>query len=116
MNRTIALSLVLTAAAAVKTYAGEITMEPYPFVPSLTRAEVQAELQQARAVRLDAGSQEAGPIASFLGERTRADVTAEYLADRDTVSAMTGEDSGSMHRMAHRGSRTPATRVVASHE
>jgi hypothetical protein len=35
------------------------------------------------------------PLTTFRGQRTRAEVTAEYLASRNAVEAMTSEDSGS---------------------
>jgi hypothetical protein len=114
MNRKIALSLVLAAAAAGKTFAGDATMagdilvDP-AFTPALTRAEVVADLQHSGA----AWSQEAGTVADFHGDRSRADVTAEYLAERGTVQAMNGEDSGSMFLAQHEPGRRSATRVLA---
>jgi hypothetical protein len=38
---------------------------------------------------------------------TRAEVTAEYIQDRDSVAALNGEDSGSMHLAQKHGAGAP---------
>jgi hypothetical protein len=54
------------------------------------------------------------PLANFKSTQTRAEVTAAYIADRDEVTALTGEDSGSAF-LAHAGNRnTPANANLAS--
>jgi len=74
--------------------------ESAPFVSSLTRAEVRAELMQDRSqvssyanewVAQQAGTQHAA------SGYTRAEATAEYIASRDQAQAMNGEDSGSRY-------------------
>ena len=40
------------------------------------------------------------PLKSFQGSRSRAEVRAEYIASRDSVAAMTREDSGSAYLAA----------------
>ena len=67
MNRTYALALSVSCAAAGAAYADDITIEPHPFNPA-RRAE---------------------------GTLTRAQVTAEFMAARNLVAALSGEDSGS---------------------
>ena len=91
MNRKIALALLLVSAGA---YADDITMEP-PFVPTLTRAQVLHELQQARQAP-NPWADEYNPVLDFKSSRTREDITLEYIQSRDTVGAFNGEDSGSM--------------------
>ena len=88
-------------AAAGSAFADDITIEPTPFVSTRTRAEVIAEMQQARS--------EASPwadtydqLAAFRSTLTRAEVVADYLLSRDEVQAFNGEDSGSMYLMAAR--------------
>lgn len=91
----LAFSLVLAAAGNAK--ADDITIESTRFVPALTRAEVQAELQQYRGCGLDPWAPDYQVVARFRSDRSRADVTAEYLWQRDTWRALNGEDSGSMY-------------------
>ena len=58
------------------------------------------------------------PLDSFRSERSRAEVTAEYIANRDRVSAFTGQDSGSAYLSARRGQDAPsvlAGRPVNAH-
>ena len=95
MNRNFALSLVLAAAAvAGNAVADDITPEP-SFVSTLSRAEVQAELQQSRG-GVDVWAQDYDQLAGFRSERSREDVIAEFTAEREMVAAMNGEDGGSM--------------------
>lgn len=101
MNRKLATALVLTAAAAAGNafagngLAGDITIDTTPFVSSKTRAEVQAEVGQVRGV--SPWSMQYNPLAGYKGDRTRADVTSEYIASRNQVAALTSEDSGSAY-------------------
>lgn len=96
MNR-IALALVLATAAAGNAFADDITVDTTPFRSSVTHAQVQAELAQFRQSGVNPWSQAYNPLKAFRGQRTRAEVAAEYLRARDTVQAMTAEDSGSSH-------------------
>ena len=105
MNRHIAIFLLVAAAAAGNVYADDITVETTPFVSTMSRAEVQADLQQFRASGSDPYSED--QLAGFRSERSRADVTAEYIAERDQVSAFNGEDSGSV-MLARRDTQRPA--------
>lgn len=99
MNRTIALTLAFTAFAAVAagTARADDYMEPPPFVGTLTRAEVRAELDQSRQSGINPWADYHDPLAQFSSSRTRDEVTSEYLAGRAIVAAFNGEDSGSMH-------------------
>jgi hypothetical protein len=101
MNRKIALSLALTAtvfaAVGTGTARADDYMEPPPFVGTLTRAEVRAQLDQARQSGVNPWADDHNPLATFQGSRTRDEVTSEYLAGRATVAAFNGEDSGSVH-------------------
>ena len=115
MNRTFALSLVLAAAAAGNAFADDITIETTPFVSTMSRAEVQAELAQARASGIDPWAQDYDHLAGFRSERSRAEVTAEYTAERDIVAALNGEDSGSMH-LAQGDLPAPVAAQVAAAE
>ncbi|MGJ0223464.1 DUF4148 domain-containing protein [Streptococcus pyogenes] len=95
--------LLVIALFAVSTgYAGsaradDITVDPFPFVPSKSRAEVQAELQAFKRSGVDPWARNYDPLRHFQSSRTRAQVTAEFLRERDAVAAMNGEDSGSRY-------------------
>jgi hypothetical protein len=93
MNRIIATTLIAaTAAFAGQVLADDITPSQ-PFVSTEDRAQVKAEIAQAHAAN-NPSSMTYNPLAIFQSSRTRADVRAEYIADRDEVAALTGEDSG----------------------
>lgn len=100
MNRKLATALVLAAAAAAgnafadNAFAGDITIDNSHFVSSLTRAQVQAQPQQDGG---NAASLQYNPLATFKGEKSRDQVTAEYIASRTQVAAFNGEDSGSAY-------------------
>jgi hypothetical protein len=97
MNRKLSLTLAVAAAAFIgNAFADDITYEPAPFTSTRTRAEVQAELKDYRASGVDVWADNYMPLPSARSEKTRAEVTAEYLAERDKVAAFGGEDSGSM--------------------
>jgi uncharacterized protein DUF4148 len=112
MNRTLIASvLAITAGFTSVAFADDITVDPHPFVGSLTRGEVQAQLQQYKAAGVNPWSTSYNPLARFQSSRTRAEVTAEFLQARDEVAALGGEDSGSSWLAAQ--VRHDAPRVVA---
>jgi hypothetical protein len=113
MNRNIAFALVLATAAAGNAFADDITVENTPFQSTMTRAEVRADMQQARASGIDPWAQDYDQLADFRSERTRADVTAEYTAERDYVAAFNGEDSGSV-KLASRDLPSPVAHIAAA--
>lgn len=96
MNRNFALSLAITLGAAGAAHADDITIDPTPFTSTLSRAEVMADLMQHRRSGINPWADEYDPLAQFQGGKSRADVRAEYLADRAVVAAFHGEDSGSV--------------------
>jgi hypothetical protein len=96
MNRKIALSLVLATAAA-GALADDITIETTTFKSTLTRAEVQAALQQHRQSGIDPWADHYDHLKDFRSDRTRAEVQAEYIAARDEVHALNAEDSGAAY-------------------
>jgi hypothetical protein len=89
---------------------GPIEVLP-PFVGTLTRAEVKADVLKAGltsyASEYALQQHGAGPTASLY---TRQQATADYIAARDQVRAMNAEDSGSsvIARMPVRSSVTVA--------
>lgn len=106
MNRT---SLALAAVLSVATFAaqaddadpaGQYANSVAPTATS--RAQVQAQLADYRKAGVNPWSTAYNPLASFRGEKTRAQVTNEYLASRNAVAATTGEDSGSAYLAANK--------------
>jgi hypothetical protein len=112
-NYALALVLVLATAAAGNAFADDITVDPTPFVSTMSRADVKAELQQFRNSGIDPWSQTYDQLAGFRSDRTRAEVTAAYIAQRDRVAAFNGEDSGSMF-MARATDASPVDTDVAA--
>jgi hypothetical protein len=95
MNRIVASVFLATiAATAGQAFAESPAPEPQPFASTRTRAEVQAELSQFSQVR-NPWSTSYDQLADFRSGFTREEVRAEYIASRDQVAVVTGEDSGS---------------------
>jgi hypothetical protein len=100
MNRsTLALAAVLSVAAfAAHADDADPSGQFATTVGSAgTRAAVQSQYADYRKTGVNPWSTSYNPLASFRGDKTRAQVTAEYLASRNAVAAMTGEDSGSAY-------------------
>jgi hypothetical protein len=117
MNRILIASLfAATACVAAPSFAdtalaGDISIDPNPFVSTRTRGEVMAEFAQFRASGVNPWADEYNQLSEFHGERSRAEVAAEFMETRNEVAAMNGEDSGSMY-LASRTILRP-TRVLA---
>jgi hypothetical protein len=116
MNRT---SLALAAVLSVVGFAahaddadpaGQFANSVIPAATS--RAQVQSDLAQFKKAGVNPWSTQYNPLASFHGEKTRAQVRNEFLANRAEVSALTAEDSGSAYLAAHQGT-TRAARQLA---
>jgi hypothetical protein len=60
-----------------------------------TRTQVQAQFADYKKTGVNTYSISYNPLNTFKGQKTREQVRNEFLADRDTVAAMTAEDSGS---------------------
>ncbi|MEJ5990455.1 DUF4148 domain-containing protein [Ramlibacter sp. PS3R-8] len=97
MNRTIALSLAIVLVAAGNAFADDITNDPHPFTSTASRAEVQEDLRLFRMAGNSPWADDYNPLAQFHGTLTRAEVTADYMGSRESVSAFTAEDSGSAY-------------------
>lgn len=85
------------------------------FTPAKTRADVLAELGQFRAqYPISPWSFRYDPLATFKSTQSRADVTAAYVADRNEVAALTGEDSGSAYLAQASTRSSPVNANLAS--
>ena len=98
MNRKIATALLIVAAVGNAT-ADDITVDPTPFVSTKSRAEVRAELDRFKQAGINPWSMTYDQLQALQSSKTRAEVTAEYLASRKEVMALTSEDSGSAYLM-----------------
>ena len=98
MIRKLSLALAVAACAFIgNAYADDISNDPFPFVSTRTRAEVKAELAEFRASGVNPWADDYDQLAQARSEKTRAEVTAEYMQERDRVAAFNGEDSGSVY-------------------
>lgn len=121
-----AYRLTAITAAALAGFIGNARAEsptleaPPPMTSTLTRAEVVAQLNAARANgQLAQLHAEDGGSAYFARQlatsgKTRAEVRAEVLAARASgeLAAMSGEDSGSFHLARVRTATPDATRLA----
>ena len=114
MNSKAILAIAAFAAlAGTAARADDITVDNTPFNSVKTRAEVQAELAQFKQSGVNPWSISYNQLAKFQSTRSRADVQAEYLAERNLVAAMTAEDSGSAY-LAHAPVRNLATNLAGT--
>jgi hypothetical protein len=114
MNARIALSsLVLAAAFSGAAFAESPGPQTFPFTSSLSRAEVLADLQQYRAAGVNPWATSYNPLRGFKSVVTRAEVVAGYIASRDEVRALNGEDGGSQ-TLAQRQLPVSAPAALAS--
>lgn len=98
MNKLTFIAAIAIAAAG-SAWADDITIDTTAFVSTKTRAEVKAELIQARADgSLAALTADYVPAQRFASTLTRQEVIADLLINRDGLAlAMAGEDSGSFY-------------------
>ncbi|MBC5785249.1 DUF4148 domain-containing protein [Ramlibacter sp. USB13] len=116
MNRYLATVAAALLAAAGTAFADDITMDPHPFQSTATRAQVMEEFHQFRRSGVNPWADDYDQIAHGSGAMTRAEATAAFLAERSTVAALSGEDSGSSYlaRVAAAHSRVQATELAAA--
>jgi hypothetical protein len=113
-NGTMKTSSLLLAALSAVTMMAAHAENPDPsgqFAATVaaptSRTQVRAELAAYQKSGVNPWSWTYNPLATFQGERSRAEVRDDYLAHRDEVSAMTGEDSGSAYLSAQQGRSEP---------
>ena len=96
MNRNLASSLVIALAsvAAGNAIAADITIDTTPFTSTESRTEVRADLVQYRQAGVNPWSTSYNPLEGIQSTRSAAQVRAEFVAARDEVAALGGEDSG----------------------
>ena len=111
----VAITSLSGAAFAGTGLAGDITIETEPFASTTSRAEVRAELrlQEVRRQPLGQGLQ---PPRQLREQQVPAQVTAEYIANRDAVAALHGEDSGSRYLTEDAAARRAVRMASTGHE
>jgi hypothetical protein len=100
MNRKLAIAIAIAIACATvagNAFADDITVDPHPFVSTMSRAQVQAELKAFRQSGVNPWADDYNQLAHFQSSMTRAQAKADFLASRDSVAAMGAEDSGSSY-------------------
>jgi hypothetical protein len=116
MNRKLHLLTLALLSGALgytgSTRADDITIDPVPFVSSRSPAEVRAELDAFKKSGVNPWSLDYQPLQTFRSSRTRAEVTAEYIRDREAVAAMTREDSGSRYLAEQREAGSSAVHLA----
>jgi len=113
MNRNIASAFILAAAVTGNAFADDITVDHTPFLAHKSRAEVQAELAQFKAAGVNPWSIRYNHLAGFASTKSRLEVASDYIANRDSVSALNGEDSGSAY-LAKIAARSGSARFARS--
>jgi hypothetical protein len=106
-------SALLIAAAAGSALAETPTVVKEPFVSTRSRAEVQAELFAYKQAGVNPWSTSYNQLAGFKSKTSREQVVAEYLAARNEVAAINGEDSGSAYLTQTFAQRTRSDAVLA---
>ncbi|MBC7604016.1 MAG: DUF4148 domain-containing protein [Ramlibacter sp.] len=107
MNATRTLIVAaLTVAGAVASFGAQAdeadgSQFATQFNSTKTRAEVQADMTQFKKQGTSVWSTQYNPLAKFESQRSRVDVQADFIANRDAVAAMTSEDSGSAYLAKH---------------
>ena len=105
MNRNSLALAALLSVAALAAHADDMDASGQFAVAAgnqATRAQVAAQLADYRKAGVNPWSTSYNPLKSFQSQKSREQVTAEFLASRDAVSAMPAEDSGSAFLAARR--------------
>lgn len=110
MNNAHRFLLAALCAAALTAHAADWENDgwrPVDATGARTTAQVRAELD---AFKKGPNPWAAGynPLAQFRSTNTRAQVQAEYLAEREAVAAMNREDGGSAYLAEHQVAPRPA--------
>jgi hypothetical protein len=96
MNRHFAIAIA-ACAAATAAFAGDITVDPNPFVSTATRADVRQEFAGFRQAGVNPWADDYNQLSHYAGSLTRAQVKEGFIGSRAEVAAFSGEDSGSMY-------------------
>lgn len=107
--KSLVTAIALSAGFAGAAFAEGPIQSNDVFAGGKTRAEVQAELAAYKQAGVNPWSTSYNPLKGFRSAVTRDAVVADYVASRDEVRALTGEDSGSAYLAEGRTDAAPAT-------
>jgi hypothetical protein len=113
MNAKLTLTALALVAFAGSALADDPTVVNDQFVSGKTRAEVNADLQAYKATGVNPWATSYQPLKYFHSTTTRQAVTADFLASRNEVAALTREDSGSAYLAQARIVRHPVSDLAA---
>ena len=108
------VAALLLAAFAGSALADDPTVVNDTFTSTLTRAQVNADLAAYRAAGVNPWAMSYQPLKYFRSATSREAVVAEYLASRNEVRALTGEDSGSAYLAQARGVHFPSSTLAGT--
>ena len=114
MHAKTTVAALLLAAFAGSALADDPTIVNEQFAGSRTRAEVNAELAAYRAAGVNPWANSYQPLKYFRSATSREAVVADYLASRNEVRALTGEDSGSAYFAQARGVHFPSSTLAGT--
>ena len=114
MNRIALSSIVLASAFAGSAFAESPIYGNDVFTGAKSRAEVQAELASYKQSGVNPWSISYNQLKGFKSATTRDAVTAAYVASRNEVRALSGEDSGSAYLAQARGTAVPPSTLAGS--
>lgn len=97
LSQQSSLGLLLLAALAGNVRAETPTVVNESFVSTRTRAEVVAELAEYKKAGVNPWGASYNPLRQFRSVTAREAVAAAFIASRDEVKALHGEDSGSVY-------------------
>lgn len=114
MTRKLVIAMAVACAATGAAYADDITVDPHPFVSSMSPAQVAEELRQFRMSGVNPWADDYDHLAHRGSKLTRAEVIADFVASRQTAAAFMGEDSGSgyLTNVAAAKAPPPVTEMV----
>ena len=95
MKRIVITAVLAASFAGAALAESPLAVPVQPFASVKTRDQVQTELADPQKAGVHPWSISYNPLKNFRSAKTRAEVTAEYLASRDEVHAFTSDDSGS---------------------
>jgi hypothetical protein len=114
MHAKTTIAALLLAAFAGSALADDPTIVNEQFAGTRTRAEVNAELGAYKAAGVNPWATSYQPLKYFKSATTREAVVAEYLASRNEVRALTGEDSGSAYLAQARRVHFPSSTLAGT--
>ena len=115
MNRITRIAAIALSFAATSAFADDITIDPVQHQSLKSRVEVQADLSQYAAAKVNPWSTSYNVLTGFKTEQSRSDVAAQLKAAQASgeLAALGAEDSGSAY-LAQARTQAHRAALVAS--